>query len=246
VEGVNNRQGVTPRAELLGRALDWLSDEVTVDLVPIAAGVGDLTRLEANAASSVGAPISRYRWQIMAGEAVLATVASSEPFIVFAFPEAGEYTVTVEASDALGHTAVDEALIMAVPGGGSTLTVDRAVAAPGDLVTYRALLRNSGHVTATLAFTLTVPEGTTYVSHAGQGATFDANTNTLSFSGTLAPKDSRELGLTVRIADDVAAGAIITATGRFAVDTQFYELTRTTLVLRRAWLPIAAKSGRIP
>jgi uncharacterized repeat protein (TIGR01451 family) len=246
VEGINNRAGLTTRAELLRRALDWLSDEVTVELLPTAAGVRDLTRLEARATSSAGSPIVRYRWRIASGETVLETATSSEPFIHVVFPAAGDYTVTVEATDELGHSAVDEYVVTAVPGGGSTLMVDKAEAAPGDTLVYRAILRNTGPTTITVTCSLTVPANTTYVSHAGSGATFDDSTATLAFAGPLGPNTTRELRLTVRIGGDVAPETAIVAIGRFAVDALAFQRTVRTIVRQRTWFPIIAKGGTIP
>lgn len=246
VEGVNNREGVTTRAELLRRALDWLSDEFTVELLPTAAGLVDLTRLEASATSSVGSPIVGYRWLVRSDDEVLAAVSSGEPFIHVAFPEAGDYLVTVEATDALGHTAVDEDVVTAVPGGGSTLAVDRGEAVAGDTLVYRTVLQNTGDVTTTVAFSMSVPAGTTYVSHTGAGVTFDAETRIVAFSGTLAPTDMVDVRLTVRVDEDVPPWTLITAVGRYAADSQTYERTARTLVLQRVWFPIVANTADMP
>ncbi len=243
VEGVNNREGVTSRAQLLRRALDWLNDEVTVELLPTAAGLVDLTRLEASASSSVRSPITRYRWLVTSGDEVVTEATSEEPVIHVAFPEAGEYLVTVEATDALGHTAVTEEVVTAVPGGGSTLSVDRTEAMPGDTLVYRTVLQNTGDVTTTVAFSLSVPAGTTYVSHTGAGATFDANTGTVTFAGTLTPNAMVDVRLTVRVDEDVATGTIITAIGRYAADSQTYERVVRTRVLGRTWFPIVANAA---
>jgi len=160
-----------------------------------------------------------------------------------AFPQAGEYLVTVEATDALGHTAVTEEVVTAVPGGGSTLSVDRTEAMPGDTLVYRTVLQNTGDVTTTVAFSLSVPAGTTYVSHTGAGATFDANTGTVAFAGTLTPNAMVDVRLTVRVDEDVATGTIITAIGRYAADSQTYERVVRTRVLGRTWFPIVANAA---
>lgn len=246
VEGVNNRDGLTSRAQLLARALDWLNDEVTVMLVPTAAGLVDLSRLEASATSSVGARITGYRWRIARGEEVLLETSSSAPVIHFAFPEAGEYTVTVEARDALGHTAVTEDVVTAVPGGGSTLAVDRTEALPGDTLEYRTVLQNTGDAATTVSLTLAVPAGTTYVSHSGAGVSFDAGTNTLAFSAELAPNTSVEVRLVVRINDDVAPGTVIAATGRYTAGSQTYERIVRTRVLLRTWFTLVANAAALP
>lgn len=246
VEGINNREGVTTRAQLLRRALDWLSDEVSVELLPTAAGLVDLTRLEASATSSTRSRITQFRWQIALGDEVLETVTSREPFIFFAFPEAGEYLVTVEATDALGHTAVAEEIVTAVPGGGSTLAVDKTEAVPGDTLVYSTVLQNTGDVTTTVSFSLTLPAGTSYVSHTGAGVTFDPDTDTLAFSGTLIPNAAIEVRLTVRIDEDIAPGAVITATGRYAADSLTFERVVRTLVLLRTFFPVVANQAAMP
>ena len=101
LEGVN---GEDTRNAVADRSLDWLLDEIE-----LSASAGSTARqastvsLSASAASSVGATITRYRWDFGDGTPV---VTRNGPNVNHTFQASGSYDVRVEATDSLGHRAV--------------------------------------------------------------------------------------------------------------------------------------------
>ncbi len=89
--------------------------------------------------------------------------------------------------------------------------VDLSSASPGDTLTYSLTYRNSGNLTETNAVVSdTLPPRTRYVS--STGGTYDAATNTVSFSlGTLAPGDTGTLSVVVTLDAVFPSGTTVIA-----------------------------------
>lgn len=103
-EGINDTSDTTNRADFLSRSLDWLLDEITVQLPDIRGNVNVPIPVTCHAAST-HSQIRSYRWRIE-GKDGTRTTTSESPSISCTWDEYGTYTVTVEATDVLGHTAV--------------------------------------------------------------------------------------------------------------------------------------------
>jgi uncharacterized repeat protein (TIGR01451 family) len=232
LEGVNERPGVTTAAELLRRQLNWLLDEVQVTVAQgLVGGPYALTRLEAVASSSVGASITGYRW-LIEGAGGPRLIESQQPVIHLLLEELGEYAVTVEATDALGHKALGQGSVRIVSGGASDLAVDRALAAAGDTLTYTVTVRNTEAITLTAAYTLPLPAHTTYQSHTG--ASWDGTA--LAWADVLAPGETHIATLTVQV-DDAPGSAAIEAVAEFTVGEATFSRRALTRLMRYTYLP---------
>jgi subtilisin family serine protease len=105
IEGLTG--GATP-AQLGDRTMDWLLDQLTVGLASARGGHGKRVRLTANASSSVGAAITKYRWDF--GDRS-DWVTTTGPTVTHKFRRSGTFKVRIEVTDSLGHTSVGRALI---------------------------------------------------------------------------------------------------------------------------------------
>ncbi len=233
LEGVNERSGVATAAELLDRQLDWLLDEVQVEVHEgLTGGPFALARLEATATSSVGAAMAGYRWRVEGGGGER-LVESPGPQVHVLFEETGSYTVTVEATDVLGHKAVGQGSVRVFSGGASDLAVDQTLAAPGDLLEYTVTVANTEPITVAGAFTLPLPIHTTYAGHSQ--ATWDGEA--LTWSGELGPGETHVAQLTVEIEPALAGPYTVEAAAEFAVEGETFQRRVSTLVRQRIYLP---------
>jgi hypothetical protein len=102
LEGVTNSAA---RSQIARKALDWLFDALSVNLSAVGgANRGSATtRLTAAATSSVGSPITTYRWDFGDGSPVVTT---SSPTVEHRYTGNRAVTARVEVVDALGHKAI--------------------------------------------------------------------------------------------------------------------------------------------
>ena len=235
-ERVNNNPGMTSRAQLLGRTMDWLLDQVEVSVGEAIGSANDLTRIACEVTSSVSSEISSYRWRIGDGENAQ-IVSSTDPFIVHVFPDRGNYEVAVEATDALGHRAMGHGTVSIVQGGSSTLTVTPATSPPGGELTYKVVARNTGTTTLPITFTLPLPASTDYLAHVG--GTFDADA--LTWNGTLGAGEAFTGTLRVRVWASVSPGTELVATAQFQTNDDSFTKSATVSVVGRVWLPMIVK-----
>ncbi|MCR4406533.1 MAG: hypothetical protein NUW24_06390 [Anaerolineae bacterium] len=93
----------------------------------------------------------------------------------------------------------------------STKTVDRASAAPGDNLVYTITLRNTGNATAVgTAVTDGLPANTAWVGWVTQnGATYDAGTNTVSWTGNVVPGTDVVIAYRVQVNSPLDDGTVI-------------------------------------
>ena len=228
LEGINERFGVTTAAELLQRQLDWLLGEVYVEVADdLVGGPLALTRLEAVASSTVGAGITGYRWRIVEGDRTH-EIESREPVIYVAMEQVGTHAVTVEATDALGHTALGQGSIRIVSGGASALAVNRPVAATGDTLVYTVSLVNTEAHSLAASVTLPLPPHTSYLSHTGEG--FQWVGGALQWSGTLAADETRLAELRVSVDANAPAQDTIEATVDFFFEAVSFQRRAQTRV----------------
>ncbi|MHB0859098.1 MAG: S8 family serine peptidase, partial [Anaerolineae bacterium] len=232
LEGVNDNPRMTSRADLARRIIDWLVDEVRVELPDAYGGPQDLTELECMPSSSVGAPFVAFRWHVGEGSG-LREFTTTEPQVQIRM-DVGSYPVRVEATDSLGHKGVAEGVLRVVAGGGSTLVADRSAALAGSTITYRMVLRHAGPGSLAFAARLPVPAGVSYVSH--EGGTFSAGT--LTWSGSLAPNEDVVLEMTVRIDDAASPGTRITAVAEFEAGGESWQRRVETRVGGVVYLPL--------
>ena len=99
IEGVAS--GATA-AQLGDKAMDWLLDEVTVDL-GAKVGHGKRVTFTATPGSSVGASFTKFRWDFGDGSHIVTTTG---PSVMHKYRKNTSYEVRVEATDSLGHSAV--------------------------------------------------------------------------------------------------------------------------------------------
>jgi subtilisin family serine protease len=105
IEGIAS--GATP-AQLGDRTMDWLLDRLTVGLESVSVGRGKRATLTANATSSVGATITKYRWDF---DDRSRWVTTTGPTVMHKFRRSGTFDVRIEATDSLGHTSVGHAVV---------------------------------------------------------------------------------------------------------------------------------------
>jgi subtilisin family serine protease len=110
VEGLG-AGGATP-SHLGDRTFDWLLDRVSVNLASADDGPGKRAMLTASAASSVGAAITKYRWDFGDGSPYATTTG---PTVRHKYQHRGTYEVRIEATDSLGHTSVAHAFVDVKP-----------------------------------------------------------------------------------------------------------------------------------
>jgi len=150
-EGINNTSTTTTRIDFLASTLDWLLDEVSVDLDQgIISSRNELTYISCSAVSSVGAEILSYRWDLGEGQ----TVTSDEPTIAHCFSSRGQHAIAVEATDSLGHKAVAQSTVTIVKGGSSTLAVSSPSVFRAEELSYTVVARNTDAEAISFSFSL--------------------------------------------------------------------------------------------
>jgi hypothetical protein len=102
LEGINQTTGFSTRADVMGRALNWLLDTLRVTVTGVPAEDQSVA-LSAQAVSSAGVPITAYRWDFGDGSPIRSTTTSTTNHV---YNNEGTYTIRVEAVDALGHRSI--------------------------------------------------------------------------------------------------------------------------------------------
>jgi hypothetical protein len=110
--GIEGLTGGTTPAQLGDRTMDWLLDTLTVGLASSSNGPGKRATMTASAASSVGAAITKYRWDFGDGSPYATTTG---PTVRHKYQHRGTYEVRIEATDSLGHTSVAHAFVDVKP-----------------------------------------------------------------------------------------------------------------------------------
>jgi hypothetical protein len=111
LEGVNNTEGYTTRAELLSKLLQWFNHESTVE-ISITNNSNELQSVvfQAEYASdSIGAEAVNYRWDFGDGFEFTSYSKSNEystDQAIHQYEEDGDYTVKVEILDSYGYKTV--------------------------------------------------------------------------------------------------------------------------------------------
>ena len=236
-EGINDNPGATPRHLLLQRTLDWLWDEVTVDIQPVTGAPHSAIPIHCTVQSSVGVGISSYRWQVSASTGTARVLSSEEPQITLTYAAPGEYQVAVEATDDYGHRAVDRTTVTVVVGGGSMLTVEPDSAGSGEVLTYRLLLKNSSAQALPITCTLELPEQLAYVSHTG--ATFAEGV--WRWADTLAPEATYEATLRARVREGTPRGTEIVATALFETAGSTFSRSTSAWVSTSLYIPLTTR-----
>jgi subtilisin family serine protease len=110
--GIEGVTGGATAAQLGDRTMDWLLDKLTVGLGSLSNGPGKRVTLTASASSSVGAAITKYRWDFGDGSPYVTTTG---PSVKHKYQHRGTYEVRIEATDSLGHTWVGHATVPVKP-----------------------------------------------------------------------------------------------------------------------------------
>ena len=103
-DDVNNNTGFSTRETLLRNILNWLTDEVSV----VARCAVDGRTVDCAAAISSSGTPATFRWDL--GDGTILSTRSS-PSVVHRYSAPGTFTIRVEATDSLGHKALDDAVV---------------------------------------------------------------------------------------------------------------------------------------
>jgi subtilisin family serine protease len=108
LEGVNSNTGFTSRAQVTRATLDWLLDRITFGAIAVTSQKDkDKPKrkavVTASPSSSVGATFTQFRWDFGDGSPYETTATRS---VDHQYQHWGTYTVRVEATDSLGHRAL--------------------------------------------------------------------------------------------------------------------------------------------
>jgi subtilisin family serine protease len=106
--GIEGLTSGTTAGQLGDRTMDWLLDKVTVGLASKSIGHGKRVPLTASATSSVGAAITKYRWDFGDRSNYVTTTG---PTVTHKFSRSGTFDVRIEATDSLGHTSIGHAVV---------------------------------------------------------------------------------------------------------------------------------------
>jgi len=237
-EGVSDRQGVTSRAELVGLLMDWLTDEVSVDVPDQLGAPWDVTTITCEPTSSAGAAFSGFRWRIGDGEGVIERT-TTQPSVAVVLEEEGWYPLAVEACDDLGHCAMGRGTLRIVAGGNSSLTVSHDRAIRGQALEYEIGIENTATATRAVTVTLPLPDHAVYQGHSDGDWDGDA----LVWAKSLAAGEGARITLTVTVAEGAPPGSPIIATASFAVEGSTYERNAQTLIMSPVYLPCIRRSG---
>jgi hypothetical protein len=185
LEGINTMSDTTGRAELLKRIVTWLTDQVTVTLPTGTVGAPNTPLTVACLpVSSANSAFVGYRWRL-SGPGLDRVIETTTPELTYSYQTGGQYSVTVQATDALGHSAVAHGTVEIVTAGASTLVASPAPLRTGGSVRYLLTIRNTQGTPLSASVRLPLPSGTSYQYHsAGQLAN-----GVLQWSGTL-PSDA--------------------------------------------------------
>ncbi len=114
---------------------------------------------------------------------------------------------------------------------GTTKTVDKALAVPGDVLTYTIVLRNGGKAAAA-GFTDPIPANARYVSGSVTGgAIYDEALNMVKWSGTIPARSERTFAFAVTTDKSLPDGTLIVnvATITDELHSPFSRIVTTTL-----------------
>lgn len=104
LEGVGEGTGFNGRAELLGRAMDWLQDEATVVISPTVAAAPQVSTFAVDLRSTHGGPGTRFRIDFGDGSAYAGP--TQHRLFGHSYARPGVYIVRVEGANALGTRAL--------------------------------------------------------------------------------------------------------------------------------------------
>jgi uncharacterized repeat protein (TIGR01451 family) len=93
--------------------------------------------------------------------------------------------------------------------GNSSKTVDKAIAAPGDQLTYTILVSNTGGLAANVRVTDTLPANVTYLSGPAGGGSYNAGLNAILYNGTVSANGQVTLTYRVTIDTPLDNGTVI-------------------------------------
>jgi subtilisin family serine protease len=113
LEGVNSTTGFTSRGEVTRATLNWLLDRITFGAVAVTSQKDKdkpkkKSVLTASPASSIGATFTQLRWDFGDGSPYETTATRR---VDHKYQHWGTYTVRVEATDSLGHRAVQTQIV---------------------------------------------------------------------------------------------------------------------------------------
>jgi uncharacterized repeat protein (TIGR01451 family) len=240
LEGVTDDTGYATREGLLGAIFDWLDDDLSIMLEPTAGSVGAWTTLEAEVDSSApGVKFLNYRWDFGDGHPIVST---DGPTVDHAYRNVGTYEVTVEVYDSYGHKAVTTGTVLITPLGNATKTVDKDTAYVGDELSYEIMLENTTSTTATAVLTDVIPANTTYITHTM--ATYAGGQ--LTWSGEVAPGETVEITLKVRVNAGVAPGTIILNVAEIDAEGTLFRKKAETEIWTEVFVPFVLRSYGSP
>jgi len=252
LEGVNEANSTVTHAELVEMLYKWLTDEVTVEIKAGAGGAANtLISIEAEAMSSVDAAFTQFRWDFDDGTP---EVTTSESTVSHIFDDPGTYTVTVEAMDTYGHTALGTGNVLVNEGVSGETSNDVGsgdMPMAGDEVKQTIVMHSTVPTPTTALMVNPLPMNTEYVTHTGGTWVGDITSmaptavittpggNTLSITNSLyltntftSAGETVTMTLTFKVVPGTSADEDIVNVSKFWVggDDDYFE-RRTTLDL---------------
>ncbi len=126
---------------------------------------------------------------------------------------------------------------------GSRKTVDEAVAAPGDILTYAVTVANSGNRSGSVLITDSIPILTTFVPGSAANANYSIASKMVWWSGMVQPGAARTIAFQVCIVPGLSGGTLITNTAVIDDDTSETSLSAATTIAALPNLRSAVKTA---
>jgi immune inhibitor A len=111
------------------------------------------------------------------------------------------------------------------------LKVNLTKAFPGQVLMYQLKVRNLGPASQPFTVSDPIPANTTYL----RGAKYDAGTNSITWTGKIAPHETKAIQFWVIVNKSTPAGTVITNNARLFDDALGSSSSATTTIMRYCW-----------
>ena len=106
------------------------------------------------------------------------------------------------------------------------MKVNLAKASPGQVMTYQLMVQNLSPAPQTFTVTDQIPANTTYFN----GKYYDAGTNSIEWTGTIAPNETKVSVFLVKVNAGTPGGTVITNDATLSDDASGSSASATTTV----------------
>jgi len=137
-----------------------------------------------------------------------------------------------------------ESLVVGASLGLSQMSVDPVAARPGDVLTYRIVLRNAGASDLQQGTLVNpIPEHTSYVAGSVTGgASYDEVAHRITWAGGVGAGSSHEVSFQAAVADDLPHNTVVTDTAYILDEACGHYVRTAATVVQRPNLTLSAKS----